>query len=97
MLTKEKHEKVLQDDIFGKAKHDNDHKQWVYIAEIKQKDSKSYFNEGSGKPVFKHDFGETYENVKEVAIFIWHKPKKAVFKIELDESIIPCCPSFLNG
>jgi hypothetical protein len=32
ILTKEKHEKVMQDDVFGKAVQNGDGSRWVYIA-----------------------------------------------------------------
>ena len=35
VLTKEKHEKVLQDHCFGKAAHTQDYQKWAYIAEVK--------------------------------------------------------------
>lgn len=63
-MTKGKHEKIMQDDVFGKAEHTKDCSKWVYIAEIKQEEVKSYFNEGKGKLPFKHDFGETFENIR---------------------------------
>lgn len=45
---------------------------------------------------FRHDFGETYENVKEVGIFIWDKNYKKVFRLDINENLIPCSPSFSN-
>jgi hypothetical protein len=36
ILIKDKHEKVLQDDVFGKAAHNKDYSRWIYVAEIKQ-------------------------------------------------------------
>lgn len=44
ILIKDKHEKVLQDDVFGKPAHSKDYSRWVYVAEIKQEPVKSYFN-----------------------------------------------------
>ena len=44
VLTKEKHEKVLQDHCFGKAVHTQDYQRWAYIAEVKEKPVKSIFN-----------------------------------------------------
>ena len=83
MSTKGKHEKVFQDDVFGEAQPSSDGSKWVYIAEVKQEEPKSYFNEGKGKLPFKHDFGETYDNVKETGIFLWNKTLKKVFRIPL--------------
>jgi hypothetical protein len=74
---------VLQDDVFGKPQRNSSNDKWVFVAEIKQKEPKSYFNEGTGKAAYKHDFGETYEGVKEVGIFVWDKQKKSVFRIEI--------------
>ena len=35
-MTKGKHEKIMQDDVFGRAQHNADGSKWVYIAEVKQ-------------------------------------------------------------
>lgn len=63
----------MQDDVFGKAEFSADGSKWVYLAEIKQEEPKSYFNGGTGKAPYKNDFGETYDNVREVGIFLWDK------------------------
>jgi|JI6StandDraft_1071083.scaffolds.fasta_scaffold875314_1 hypothetical protein len=86
----------MQDDVFGQAQHNQDHSKWTYIAEIKQEEIKSIFNEGKGNRPYKHDFGSTYENIREVGIFVWEKSKKEVYRIPIDEKLIPCCPSFSN-
>jgi hypothetical protein len=44
VLTKEKHEKVFDDDVFGRPQHNSDFSKWVYAAEVKQEALKSYFN-----------------------------------------------------
>ena len=38
---------------------------------------------GSGKDVFVHDLGETYDDVTEVGIFIWDLEKKKVFPVDI--------------
>jgi hypothetical protein len=63
---------------------------------VKQEAAKSYFNEGKGKQPYKYDFGETYDDVKDVGIFIWDKNLKKVFKVDIDKNLIPSCPSFAN-
>lgn len=32
ILIKDKHEKVLQDDVFGKPAHNKDYSRWIYVA-----------------------------------------------------------------
>ncbi len=39
----------MQDDVFGKPECSLNSKKWVYIAEVKPKKIKGYFNEGCGK------------------------------------------------
>jgi hypothetical protein len=73
----------MQDDIFGNADISQNGSRWVYIAEIKQEEAKSYFNQGKGKLPYKHDFGETMEGVREVGIFVWDKSKKIVARIPI--------------
>lgn len=63
ILTEEVHEKVIQDDVFGKARLNKDRTRWVYVAKKKAKKPKSYFLGGTGKAQFVQDFGETYEGV----------------------------------
>jgi hypothetical protein len=83
VLVKERHEKLMQDDCFGRAAHTKDYSRWVYVAEVKQEPAKSYFNEGKGKAVYKHDLGEGYDGVREVGIFIWDKITKKVHRVEV--------------
>ena len=94
--SKGKHEKVFQDDIFGRAECSSDGQRWAYVAEIKQEEPKSYFNGGRGKPQYKHDLGETMEGVKETGIFVWDKKLKRLVRIPLDKKLIPCYVSFAN-
>ena len=72
-MTKGKHEKIMQDNVFGKAQSNEDGSKWVYIAEVKQEKPKSYFLDGKGKQPYKHkhDLGETFDNVREVNVFVW--------------------------
>lgn len=64
--------------MFGKARLNRDKTKWVYVAKKKAKKSKSYFLGGSGKPQFVQDFGETYEGINEVGIFIWDMVSKKI-------------------
>ena len=54
---------------------------WIYIAEGKPETLKSIFNAGKGKKVYKYDLGETYDDVKQVNIYVWDKNLKKIFKI----------------
>ena len=47
--TEEIHEKVIQDDVFGKAHINKYGNKWVYIAKKKVKQPKSYFLGGNGQ------------------------------------------------
>lgn len=82
--------------MFGKAAHNKDYSRWIYVAEIKQDPVKSYFNEGKGKQVYQYDLGETFEDVKEVGLFVWDKKEKKAWRVEVDKQLIPACPSFAN-
>ena len=99
ICTEEAHEAVIQDDVFGKAKKSKDGNRWVYIAQEKDKKSKSLFLGGSGKAEHEHDFGETYDGISRVGIFIWDIKKKTVFQIKEDlasHEHIPACPVFAD-
>lgn len=75
---------MLQDDIFGKAKQDQDKAKWIYAAEIKQEEIKSYFNYGKGNQPHKHDFGETYDNIREVGLFLWEKKAREILRLKIN-------------
>jgi hypothetical protein len=47
-LTSEKHENVLQDEIFGNARCNKTGTKWAYVAKIKEDKTKSYFDSGTG-------------------------------------------------
>ena len=53
---------------------------------------------GSGKAEYEPDFGETYDDVSNVGIYVWDIPSKKItkIKVETDERLIPACPSFAN-
>ena len=57
-MTKGKYEKIMQDDVVGKPQSNEDGSKWVYIAEVKQEEFKSYFFDGKEKRPYKQDFGE---------------------------------------
>ena len=89
---------MIQDDVFGKAKRSKDGNRWVYVAKEKTKKLKSLFLGGSGKTEYESDFGETYDDVCNVGIYVWDVPSKKIIKVEVDsgEKLIPACPSFAN-
>lgn len=97
ICTEEAHEKMIQDDVFGRAKRSKNGNRWVYIAKEKVKKPKSYFLGGKGKAEYEPDFGETYDDITRVGIFIWDISLKKVFqvKIELESGkYVPACPIF---
>lgn len=81
ILTEEVHGGVLQDDVFGQGKRSKDGNRWVYVAKCKEKKNKSYFLGGEGKNKHVGDFGEGYEGVSEVGIFIWDLKHKQLLKV----------------
>ena len=52
------------------------------------------FNGGKGKSAYQHDFGEGYEGVKEVGIFVWDKPTKKVYRVQMNEGLVPAYVTF---
>ena len=99
ICTEEAHEKMIQDDVFGKAKRSKNGNRWVYVAKEKIKKPKSYFLGGEGKALYEPDFGETYDDITRVGIFIWDLSLKKVFQVKIsleNETYIPACPIFLD-
>lgn len=56
-MAADKHENILQDEVFGVARRSENGKKWVYIAKIKEEKVKSTFDEGAGTTAFRHDVG----------------------------------------
>ena len=96
ILTNNIHDKVFQDDVFGKARANKNGNRWVYMAQVKAKPPKSYYQNGSGKPVYAHDLGETYDGVTEVGVFVWDKSVKKLWRVDVPKDVIPSFPSFAN-
>lgn len=98
--SEEIHEKVIQDDVFGRAHLNKEGNKWIYIAKKKAKKPKSYFLGGSGQERFVKDFGETYEGINNVGIFLWDMENKKISEVEVnlegDTQYIFANPIFAN-
>lgn len=57
---------------------------WVYIAKKKIDKSKSYFLGGNGKEKFVQDFGETYNGINTVGIFVWDLTMKKIIEVDVN-------------
>jgi hypothetical protein len=93
----ETHDRVLQDAIFGRPQCSDDGRRWTYVAQQKPPKHHSYFQGGEGIPPHSGDFGELYDGISSVGVFVWDKDLKQILPVALEPAFIPACPAFLDA
>lgn len=83
-LVSEKHENIIQDEVFGQARRSRDGAKWLYLAKVKEEKTKSYFEGGTGAAQPIYDVGERYTGTSRIGLFVLDTVKRSITKLPID-------------